>query len=132
MSGRRGIINHDHGPPDQTDPVMQRWGWAGLIVVIYLPGALTVVGFIVGGVLCRNGNVQIFDRLLGPLTAITFGWTSLGVATWEFSRGMVYVLQRDSRDGRSLIARWAEALLPAVFGAALMALGAWRLFWGGH
>src|SRR4051812_12945390 len=101
MYGQQGIVHHDHAPPDQTDPPMRRWGWTGLIVLIYLPLALTVAGFIVGGVLCRHGNVPIFDRLLGPLTAITFGWTSLGAAVWEFSRGMAYVLQQGPRDGRS-------------------------------
>jgi hypothetical protein len=95
--------------------------------MIYLPLLLTVVLFIVDAVICRHGNVPVFDRLLGPLTCIAFGWTSIGAGIWDLSRGSGRVIQSDSNQGHSRSARWAEALLPVVFGAALVAMGLWLL-----
>jgi hypothetical protein len=136
MPGSDAIPDHPHASP-HLDPRRETLrGWAALIALIYLPLALTVIGFITGGVLCRHGNVPIFDRLLGPLTLITFGWTYLGTILWYLTHAPAYILQAGPPHGRSpiarLIARWASALLPAAFGAALMAIGLWLLLGRRH
>src|SRR5690348_4789353 len=92
---RRGEIRfhlmdgHQHsirrGQSGDAEPPLGRLGWAALTAMIYLPAATTVLLFIAGGILCRHGNVPIWDRLLGPLAAITFGWTFLGAGIWDYS-----------------------------------------------
>lgn len=96
--------------------------------MIYLPAAATVVLFVVGGIICRHGNVPIWNRLLGPLTMIAFGWTFLGADIWDSSH-RINIPQSAPHDGRSKTARWADALLPLLFGALFMAIGIWILFW---
>ena len=96
-----------------------------------LDAAATALLFIVGGILCRNGNVPIWDRLLGELAMITFGWTFLGAGLWDFSHRSTD-LQTGPHAGRSKTARRADALLPVLFGAAFMAIGIWILFWRRH
>jgi len=127
MDGRENSIRH--GQFGDAEPPLGRLGWAALAAMIYLPAATTVLLFIVGGILCRHGNVPIWNRLLGPLAMITFGWTFLGAAIWDFSHRSTHVLSTGPHDGRSRKARWADALLPVLIGAAFMAIGIWILFW---
>ena len=128
MHGRQDAIRHDHGQSGDAEPPLGRLGWAALAAMIYLPAAATVLLFIVGGILCRHGNVPIWNRLLGPLAMITFGWAFLGARLWDFSHRSTD-LQTGPHDGRSKTARWADALLPVLFGAAFIAIGIWILFW---
>jgi hypothetical protein len=122
-------ICHDHGQSGDSEPPLGRLGWAALTLMIYLPAAATVLLFIVGGILCRHGNVPIWDRLLGPLAMISFGWAFLGAAVWYFLHRSTDVRQTSPQDGRSKTARWADALLPVLFGVMFVAIGIWILFW---
>lgn len=94
--------------------------------MIYLPAAATLLLFIVGGILCRHGNVPIWNRLLGPLAMIAFGWTFLGAGLWDFSHRSSDVPQTGPHPGRSKTPRWADAL-PVLFGALFLAIGIWIL-----
>ena len=129
MHGRQDAIRHDHGQSGDAESPLGRLGWAALTAMIYLPAATTVLLFVVGGILCRHGNVPIWNRLLGPLAAITFGWTFLGAGIWDFSHRSTHVRHAGPHDGRSKKSRWADALLPVLFGASFMAIGIWILFW---
>jgi len=129
MSGHHDIIHHDHGQPGGSEPPLGRLGWTALTGMVYLPAAATLVLFVVGGIICRHGNVPIWNRLLGPLAMIAFGWTFLGAGIWDFSHRSADVPQIGPRDGRSKKARWADALLPVLFGALLIGIGIWILFW---
>ena len=122
-------IRHDHGRPGDARPPLGPLGWAALTAMIYLPAAATVLLFIAGGILCRHGNVPVWDRLLGPLAMITFGWTFLGAGIWDFSHRSADVLRTGPHDGRFRTARWADALLPVLFGALFVAIGIWILLW---
>jgi hypothetical protein len=129
MHGRQNAIRHDYGQSvGDAEPPLGRLGWAALTVMIYLPAAATVLLFIAGGILCRHGNVPIWDRLLGPLAMITFGWTFLGAGIWDVWHRSTDALQTGPHDGRSKGARWADAFLPILFAAAFMAIGMWLLF----
>ena len=130
MHGHQGAIRHDHGQPGDAEPPLGRLGWVALTAMIYLPAAATVVLFVVGGIICRHGNVPIWNRLLGPLAMIVFGWTFLGAGIWDFiSRRSTDLLQTGLQDGRSRMARWADVLLPVLFGALFMAIGISILLW---
>lgn len=126
MNGRQDAVSHLQS--GDADPARGRLGWAALTAMIYLPAAATVLLFVVGGILCRHGNVPIWNRLLGPVAMISFGWTFLGAGIWDFSHRSTDVLQAGPHDGRSRTARWADALLPVLFGASFMAIGIWILF----
>ena len=129
MSGHHDIIRHNHGQAGGSGPPLGPLGWAALAVIVYLPAAATLVLFVVGGILCRHGNVPIWNRLLGPLAMIAFGWTFLGAGIWDFSHRSADVPQIEPHDGRSKRARRADALLPVLFGALLIAIAIWILFW---
>ena len=129
MHGRQDAIRDDHFRSGDTRAPPGRLGWVALTAMIYLPGATTVVLFVVGGILCRHGNVPIWDRRLGPLAMITFGWTFLGAGVWDFWHRSTDVPRIGPHDGRSKAARRADAFLPVLFGAAFMAIGIWILFW---
>lgn len=73
--------------------------------------------------------MPIWNRLLGPLTMIAFGWTFLGAGIWDSSHRSTHVLQTDPHHGRSRTARWADALLPVLFGALFKGIGIWILLW---
>lgn len=128
MHGRQDAIRHDHGQSGAADPPLGSLGWAALTAMIYVPAAATVLLFIVGGILCRHGNVPIWNRLLGPLAMIIYGWTFLGAGIWNlFSRRSTHPLQADPQDGLSNTARWADALFPVLFGALFTSMGIWIL-----
>jgi len=129
MHSREDAIRHDHGQSTDARPPLDRLGWAALISTIYLPAAATLLLFIIGGILCRHGNVAIWNRLLGPLAMITFGWTFLGASIWHFSHRSPDVRQAGAQGGRSKPTRWADTFLPVLFAAALMAIGICILFW---
>lgn len=130
MYGHDDAIRHDHGQSGDAHPRLGHLGWAALIAMIYLPAAATIVLFIVGGIICRHGNVPIWNRLLGPLTMIAFGWTFLGAGIWDFfAHRSTVVLQGGPHDARSRTARWADSLLPVLFGTLFMAIGIWILLW---
>jgi len=132
MHGHHGAIRNNHGQPGDAEPSLGPLGWAALTAMIYLPAAATVVLFVVGGIICRHGNVPIWNRLLGPLAMIAFGWTFLGAGIWDFfSHESTDLLKTGPQDGRSKMARRADALLPVLFGALFMAIGIWILFEGG-
>ena len=83
MCRHQDAIRIDYGQPGDAKPPLGPRGWAALSAMIYLPAAATVVLFVVGGIICRHGNVPIWNRLLGPLAMIAFGWTFLGAGIWN-------------------------------------------------